>query len=221
MIHSIDIKKKHLNHLFCNYSSQSVADSADFGRTVFGVRRHEPSSCLFIKRMNHMNMTNELFNVFWLLCQYSLRQKAEILYITTVSFRMTHFPSSTHVINAVKETHGTALTCVCRRWRGARSFTFEDLCFPLWFSELLRIKDCKIFLVYCGFYCLQLLPWPIPAYEAMWLTVFEMIAHCQSPNISLVCLCLSLCLSPSHPTPAWNRRCPFPLDTLRDKLKCR
>lgn len=152
-------------------------------------------------------------NSFWL--------KAEILYITTASFRMTHFPSSTHVINAVQENHGTALTCVCRCWRGARSFTFEDLCFPLWFSELLRIKDYKIFLVYCGFYCLHLLPWLIPVFEEMWLTVFEMIVHCQSPNISLVCLCLSLCLSPSHPAPAWNRRCLFPLDTLRDKLKCR
>lgn len=28
------------------------------------------------------------------------------------------------------------LTCVCRCSGGARSFSFEGLCFPLWFSEL-------------------------------------------------------------------------------------
>lgn len=36
----------------------------------------------------------------------------------------------------MQKSHGTVLTCICGRSGGALSFTFEDLCFPLWLSEL-------------------------------------------------------------------------------------
>ena len=57
---------------------------------------------------------------------------------------MTHFPPNTPVIYTDAESHGTVLTCVCGHPVGARSFTFEDLCFPLWLSELFDRMNRRI-----------------------------------------------------------------------------
>lgn len=138
---------------------------------------------------------------------------------------MTHFPPNTHGIYPDAESHGTVLTCVCGRWGGARSFTFEDLCFPLGLSELFdRINrlDHKLCCFNMDFSCEHACSYfVLPAYEEMRLTVFETIVRSRSPDTSLVCLCLSLCLSPSRRTRALNCRCLFPLDTFRAKLKRR
>lgn len=133
---------------------------------------------------------------------------------------MTHFPPNTHVIYTDAESHGAALTCVCGRSGEARPFAFEDLCFPLWLSELFdRTEQTGLQTQRSVWTRLQLLF--VPVCEGTWLTVFGMIVRSQSPGISLVGLCLALCLSPSHLTPASNWRGLFHLDTFRGKLKCR
>lgn len=140
---------------------------------------------------------------------------------------MTYFPPNARVIYTDAGSHETVLTCVCRRSGGAgRSFTLEDLCFPLWLSEVfdgLNRQDVLAFLntAVCDKHaCSDCI---LPVYEEMLPIVSETIVRSQSLDISPVCLSLSLCLSPSHLTPALNCRtgsiCLFHLDTL--KLMCR
>lgn len=140
---------------------------------------------------------------------------------------MTYFPPNACVIYTDAGSHETVLTCVCRHSEGAgRSFTLEDLCFPLWLSEVfdgLNRQDVLAFLntTVCDKHaCSDCI---LPVYEEMLPIVSEMIVRSQSLDISPVCLSLSLCLSPSHLTPALYCRtgsiCLFHLDTL--KLMCR
>lgn len=59
----------------------------------------------------------------------------------------------------------------------------------------------------------------VPGYKETQPTACERIVRSQSPDISLVCLCLALCLFPCHLTRALNCTCLFHLDAFGDKIK--